>query len=407
MYHELSDLFCDLFDAGSLRRFLARGDDGAMLLANLPGTDASLACLADAAVEQLRRRGLIPAVLRRLSNQFPARHGEIDALAKRWHIGIDAEGPGDSSPPTGSLQARRLLGLVLVAAAMVELTIVLTRTLAGPMPGERPDVHGALMAIPVLIDLALGMLLRFSSSRLVGIFAGMWFSFLLLEFIVLGIVYRSALLGALGVLLYVPLLILLVRRRPLGRRLIGLLLLPLGAYFAAGIIITYFAATLASMWIGCIEVVGPAPQIHGTGGYRIALPDDGWCEMDPIRFEQENPPDRVLVHQDTGSTVSIFAIEQPHSHEASIDQRADALLSSLETLGAAVEVLTRDEFDGSGRLLHLRFTSWGVEMESWMGVFSSGPFLYQIHAFTDRRTFRRMQRTLRAITESFTVSTLQ
>lgn len=104
----LHDLFCTLFDAAGLRRFLRHGEQGDEIVRALPGSQTPLADQVDGAVDLLERHGLVPETLERLRIDFPRRLADVEHVAKLWlistpgpaaNMGTDA--PGDVAPRSG------------------------------------------------------------------------------------------------------------------------------------------------------------------------------------------------------------------------------------------------------------------------------------------------------------------
>lgn len=76
----LHDLLCSLFEAAALRRFLRFGTQGDAIIRELPGESVSVAELADRAIVELGRRGLVSSTMRRLSGEFPNRYADISQV---------------------------------------------------------------------------------------------------------------------------------------------------------------------------------------------------------------------------------------------------------------------------------------------------------------------------------------
>ena len=90
------------FDVGEINRLIRFGPDGADLSAELPSGSSSPAHFVFAAVDLLRRRGMIDAeFFERLKDSRPTRANEIQELERQW-----LSEPGATSPITHRLESK-------------------------------------------------------------------------------------------------------------------------------------------------------------------------------------------------------------------------------------------------------------------------------------------------------------
>lgn len=136
----LHDLLCSLFEAAHLRRFLSFGEEGDAIARALPADRAPMAELVDAALAQLRRRGLVPSLWERLRHEFPRRRVDIDRVAALWSSPELAAKSSTSAAPT-SAHAKRPDPTAVVVDELVEATRKVLA--AGAQPADAPVLRDA------------------------------------------------------------------------------------------------------------------------------------------------------------------------------------------------------------------------------------------------------------------------
>ncbi|WAS96395.1 SUMF1/EgtB/PvdO family nonheme iron enzyme [Nannocystis punicea] len=93
----LHELLCKLYPrTADLRRFLSHGEQGADIARHMPEEGVGIVRLADDAVAELVRRGLVQDALQRAAEDFPRQRGEIEAVARA--CGVDLAAPGVGAP---------------------------------------------------------------------------------------------------------------------------------------------------------------------------------------------------------------------------------------------------------------------------------------------------------------------
>lgn len=318
------------------------------------------------------------------------------------------ESARDESPVWGQLctSGQRLAGGLMIVNAIILLLEKATMPDTGAgLPTGLPTAT----VVPAIIDLVIGAVLLNNNSKVVG---------LAIVRVVLGlllfggafVVKADYLMASFQVVVSASFLLLLVGRAGRARIVAAIVLFAgylameaLGAY----VIMTGhnpLGTTFAALR-GDIDGA-PAGEIAGiSSAYTIRAPSDEWYLRDRRAAKIDNPlADQWLMRPSLDAHVAVIDEHVP-GLAMPVDLLASAVLDNMRSAGRGVEDLGREplaKFPDNGRLLHVRGTIGGEDIESLVAVVSIYEHSYQVMALAPRGNFARVEAELRAAIESFT-----
>ncbi|HVK69178.1 MAG TPA: hypothetical protein VM694_32190 [Polyangium sp.] len=153
----------------------------------------------------------------------------------------------------------------------------------------------------------------------------------------------------------------------------------------------------------------PAGVVTGEAShYRLRAPSDRWRLRKPEAAKKDNAlADRWISRPDLDAHVLVIAEKAPGMLLLP-DAMTDVLIKNRKDAATAFELVDRTPLrtdPENGRLVHMRSTTSGFEIESLTGVVAMYERGYQIFAFAPQKSFAQVEPELRAIVESFELPT--
>jgi hypothetical protein len=280
--------------------------------------------------------------------------------------------------------------LVMIANGLLVLvTLIIVGTSQGP--------RGLGSLVSVALDFVVGGYLLAGSER------ALWWAKLRvgIGLVVLPFVALAAggvALAAVQLLFSLGLLVLLMGAPSTLRLAVGVtgtglcLALEAGAALAMGFGRNPFNRVVLSQQVES----APVRSVEGRAFlYRLSTSSDGWYRRKTELVEREAAgADRWLIHPAEDAHVIVLVRDVGSVEEDTLARLESAVLAHARRSSQAVTVLEQraiENAQGEGRLLHTRDKRGGQEIEFLYGFYSREQLVYQVTAFTSRRSFARLQ----------------
>lgn len=151
---------------------------------------------------------------------------------------------------------------------------------------------------------------------------------------------------------------------------------------------------------------GPVHMLTGVADpYSLQFPSNDWYALTSEATRRRNPQaNRFVEHASKLAVVAVFhsfTPGQPHD----VDTEADSMLAFYRGMSTYQEVVERIPLRSDpqhGRVLHVKQTLGGVELEMWRLEYATYEHTYQINVLTHPQSFPGLSDELRSIVESFT-----
>jgi hypothetical protein len=152
----------------------------------------------------------------------------------------------------------------------------------------------------------------------------------------------------------------------------------------------------------------PATVVTGVAvPYQLSCPQGPWYLRKPANAHADNPlADRWLVRPDRDAHVIVIAEQLGPGQSIQMARLKEVVLQNARKAAADFETLEETQIPGAipqALLLHSRGTAKGIPMEMYHGLFISEPYLIQVIAFAQTRTFRDLEPELREIITSLSL----
>jgi hypothetical protein len=296
-------------------------------------------------------------------------------------------------------------GLLLVNAALVllEFAIVKSDAAGGSTPFDSPG-RGLISAC---IDVGIGVSLLKNNRRVVPwAIARAAFGLVLLT---LMLAFKDPYLAAMQATMCGSMLALLIGnaskpRVAVAASFFGLYALLSFIGIAASVTGRNPIAALIQGASGQIESA-PAGVVTGEAShYRIMAPSDRWHLRNPGAAKKDNPlADRWLIRPDVDAHVLIID-ERSTNGLFLIEPLADAVVKNVKDTSKSFQLHSRTPlktYPEDGRLLHMQYSTNGLDITAYTAVVASGDRGYQVMAFAETKTFPEVEGELRRLVESF------
>lgn len=129
--------------------------------------------------------------------------------------------------------------------------------------------------------------------------------------------------------------------------------------------------------------------------YRLQTTSDGWYVRKAELAKKDNPlADRWLIKPAHDAHVMVLAERVGPTDRVSMDAFANVVLGNARKVAPGLSLVERKTLlnvQGPGLLLHTRATMQGREMEFYYGLYAREPEIYQLVAFSFRRSFAAVE----------------
>lgn len=152
----------------------------------------------------------------------------------------------------------------------------------------------------------------------------------------------------------------------------------------------------------------PATVVTGVAvPYQLSCPQGQWYLRKPANVHADNPlADRWLVRPDRDAHVIVIAEQLGPGQSIQMARLKEVVLQNARKAAADFEMLEETQIPSAipqALLLHSRGTAKSIPMEMYHGLFISEPYVIQVIAFAQTRTFRDLEPELREIITSLSL----
>jgi hypothetical protein len=223
---------------------------------------------------------------------------------------------------------------------------------------------------------------------------------------------HNPVLAVLQVLFSLSMLALLLGRAGMPRIVVASVVL--------GLYLTLEAVGLAGSMTGSNPIARAALTLRGdieqdpitsvkgeTFAYVLMAPANGrWYLRKPDAARKDNPlADRWLVRPDLDAHVLVIAEKVDGAEEIDTEAFHRVVLENARKAAKSFDVVEDGPLpDRQGaQLIHTKSVVQELQLESYYGLFASGPNIYQVVAFVPRERFGAVAPELKGIVASFTL----
>jgi hypothetical protein len=163
-------------------------------------------------------------------------------------------------------------------------------------------------------------------------------------------------------------------------------------------------ASLLQSASGDIETAAAGEVTGEASHYHITAPSDRWHLRKPEAAKKDNPlADRWITRPDKDAHAMVIVESVPGS-KLDIDLYTDAVIASIKDAMAGAQIVSREPLrtdPKNGRMLHVKGSVGGMELEYYYGVFAQGERGFQVIAWASNNFIGSVREDLVKVCEGF------